>query len=178
MWCHTYIPLGINPNFFGLSLCERQIVYALRTRTPVEARRLLPRLACVRPAASVHPEPGSNSSSLKSLISSNRLSYWLQVSLNSLNLLCAVQHYVNVRVVLSSKANCYSPLQMSLSSHLRVQRYGVFLILQIFSQVFFKFFYSLFVKYWLSAIKKWKFSGGFCEKRAERAANWWNKWEC
>ncbi|CEN42151.1 hypothetical protein CCYN49044_650001 [Capnocytophaga cynodegmi] len=27
-----------------------------------------PRLACVRPAASVHPEPGSNSSSLKSLI--------------------------------------------------------------------------------------------------------------
>ena len=87
MWCHSYIPLGINPNFFGLSLCERQIVYALRTRTPVEARKLLPRLACVRPAASVHPEPGSNSSSLKSLISSNRfLSYWLQVSLDSLNL--------------------------------------------------------------------------------------------
>ena len=87
MWCHNYIPLGINPNFFGLSLCERQIVYALRTRTPVEARRLLPRLACVRPAASVHPEPGSNSSSLKSLISYNRfLSYWLQVSLDSLNL--------------------------------------------------------------------------------------------
>ena len=87
MWCHNYIPLGINPNFFGLSLCERQIVYALRTRTPVEARKLLPRLACVRPAASVHPEPGSNSSSLKSLISSNRfLSYWLQVSLDSLNL--------------------------------------------------------------------------------------------
>ena len=87
MWCHSYIPLGINPNFFGLSLCERQIVYALRTRTPVEARKLLPRIACVRPAASVHPEPGSNSSSLKSLISSNRfLSYWLQVSLDSLNL--------------------------------------------------------------------------------------------
>ena len=70
------MPLGINPNFFGLSLCERQIVYALRTRTPVEARKLFPRLACVRPAASVHPEPGSNSSSLKSLISYNRfLSY-------------------------------------------------------------------------------------------------------
>ena len=87
MWCHSYIPLGINPNFFGLSLCERQIVYALRTRTPVEARKLLPRLACVRPAASVHPEPGSNSSSLKSLISFNRFSsYWLQVSLDSLNL--------------------------------------------------------------------------------------------
>ena len=89
MWCHSYIPLGINPNFFGLSLCERQIVYALRTRAPVlvTRRQPLPRLACVRPAASVHPEPGSNSSSLKSFISSNRSSsYWLQVSLNPLNL--------------------------------------------------------------------------------------------
>ena len=48
---------------------KRQIVYALRTRAPVLARRLIPRLACVRPAASVHPEPGSNSSSLNSFIS-------------------------------------------------------------------------------------------------------------
>ena len=43
-----------------------QIVHALRTLSPVAARVLLlraaPRLACVKPAASVHPEPGSNSS--------------------------------------------------------------------------------------------------------------------
>ncbi|CEN48439.1 conserved hypothetical protein [Capnocytophaga canimorsus] len=39
----------------------------LRTRAPVSSAEALltPRLACVRPAASVHPEPGSNSSSLK-----------------------------------------------------------------------------------------------------------------
>ena len=40
----------------------------MRTRAPVvsgvQALPVTPRLACVRPAASVHPEPGSNSSSL------------------------------------------------------------------------------------------------------------------
>ena len=46
----------------------RQIVYAVLTRAPVvsevQALPVTPRLACVRPAASVHHEPGSNSSSL------------------------------------------------------------------------------------------------------------------
>ena len=46
----------------------RQIVYAVLTRAPVvsevQALPVTPRLACIRPAASVHPEPGSNSSSL------------------------------------------------------------------------------------------------------------------
>ena len=43
----------------------RQIVYAILTRAPVvsevQALPVTPRLACIRPAASVHPEPGSNS---------------------------------------------------------------------------------------------------------------------
>ena len=49
-------------------LCPRygQVAHALRTLSPVAAKVLLPRaaprLACVKPAASVHPEPGSNSS--------------------------------------------------------------------------------------------------------------------
>ena len=59
---------GIIPNFSGLSPCRRQIAYALRTRSPVvsevQALPVTPRLACVKPAASVHPEPGSNSSLL------------------------------------------------------------------------------------------------------------------
>ncbi len=39
-------------------------MYVFRTRLPVSIIRKLytPRLACVKPAASVHPEPGSNSS--------------------------------------------------------------------------------------------------------------------
>ena len=44
-----------------LSPTQRYVVYALRTRPPVPL--LAPWLACIRPAASVHPEPGSNSPS-------------------------------------------------------------------------------------------------------------------
>ena len=33
----------------------------LRTRAPLSVLLLTVRLACIRPAASVHPEPGSNS---------------------------------------------------------------------------------------------------------------------
>ena len=57
---------GISGSFPPLSPCCGQVAYALRTRAPVAGSALLrpaaPRLACVRPAASVHPEPGSNSS--------------------------------------------------------------------------------------------------------------------
>ena len=55
----------INPDFSGLSPSIGQVPYVLRTRAPVATNVLLhraaPRLACVKPAASVHPEPGSNS---------------------------------------------------------------------------------------------------------------------
>ena len=57
---------GINPRFHGLYPCISQVAYALLTRAPVAINVLLhhdaPRLACVKPVASVHPEPGSNSS--------------------------------------------------------------------------------------------------------------------
>ena len=57
---------GISRNFSRLSPCEGQVAYALLTRAPVVSGVLLhpatPRLACVKPVASVHPEPGSNSS--------------------------------------------------------------------------------------------------------------------
>ena len=57
---------GVSRRFHRLSPCDGQVAHALRTLPPVAARVLLlraaPRLACVKPAASVHPEPGSNSS--------------------------------------------------------------------------------------------------------------------
>ena len=60
------MPSGVNRPFDRLSPCRGQVAYALLTRPPLAARILLPRaaarLACVRPAASVYPEPGSNSS--------------------------------------------------------------------------------------------------------------------
>ena len=50
--------------------CDGQVAYVLLTRAPVAGsvqhadRPAAPRLACVKPVASVHPEPGSNSSLL------------------------------------------------------------------------------------------------------------------
>ena len=54
---------GIRPSFPGLSRSAGQITHVLLTRSPLEYPRkgLSVRLACVKHAASVHPEPGSNS---------------------------------------------------------------------------------------------------------------------
>ena len=58
---------SISPDFSGLSSCGGQVAYVLLTRAPVAGgikqalRPAAPRLACVKPVASVHPEPGSNS---------------------------------------------------------------------------------------------------------------------
>ena len=61
---------GISSRFQLLSPCVRQVTHALLTRPPLSHRTIIPegnqvkcfvRLACVKHAASVHPEPGSNS---------------------------------------------------------------------------------------------------------------------
>ncbi len=57
---------GISPAFAGLSPIEGQVTHVLRTRAPCAHplycyRGLRTRLACVRHAASVRSEPGSNS---------------------------------------------------------------------------------------------------------------------
>ena len=61
---------GISSRFRLLSPCVGQVIHALLTRPPLSHRIFIPeenqikcfvRLACVKHAASVHPEPGSNS---------------------------------------------------------------------------------------------------------------------
>lgn len=54
---------GISHRFRWLSPSEGQITHVLLTRSPLEYPRkgLSARLACVKHAASVRPEPGSNS---------------------------------------------------------------------------------------------------------------------
>lgn len=54
---------GIRPSFPGLSQSAGQITHVLLTRSPlIHTRRCFSvRLACVKHAASVRPEPGSNS---------------------------------------------------------------------------------------------------------------------
>ena len=63
------MPSEFNRPFGRLSPCDGQVAYALLTRPPLATKVLLlraaARLACVRPAASVYPEPGSNSSLYK-----------------------------------------------------------------------------------------------------------------
>ena len=68
---------GISGRFQLLSPCTRQVTHALLTRPPLSHKIISPegnqikcfvRLACVKHAASVHPEPGSNSH-VKKLIS-------------------------------------------------------------------------------------------------------------
>ena len=61
--CGTVL-LGISPPFDGLSPAEGKIIHALLTRAPLYSlaeANFLVRLACVRHAASVDSEPGSNS---------------------------------------------------------------------------------------------------------------------
>ena len=58
------ISWGISSPFELLSLSSGQVTNALLTRSPLRASTevsLSVRLACIRHAASVHPEPGSNS---------------------------------------------------------------------------------------------------------------------
>src|SRR4249919_95532 len=54
---------GISHRFRWLSPSEGQVAHVLLTRSPLEypRRGLSARLACVKHAASVRPEPGSNS---------------------------------------------------------------------------------------------------------------------
>ena len=55
---------GISSPFELLSPAEGQVSYVLRTRSPLCTLLHTVRLACIRHAASVHPEPGSNSPSM------------------------------------------------------------------------------------------------------------------
>ena len=67
--CPPLMLCGISVRFQTLSPSERQVAHVLLTRPPLSllsiSRRINPtnsvRLACVRRAASVRPEPGSNS---------------------------------------------------------------------------------------------------------------------
>ena len=61
--CDQYASCGISTSFPVLSPSARQVAHALLTRPPLigPRRGFIVRLECVKHAASVHPEPGSNS---------------------------------------------------------------------------------------------------------------------
>ena len=61
--CGPYASCGISTSFPVLFPSARQVAHALLTRPPLigPRRGFIVRLECVKHAASVHPEPGSNS---------------------------------------------------------------------------------------------------------------------
>ena len=61
--CNSNALCGISVCFRTLSPSHRQIAHALLTRPPliIPRKEITVRLECVKHAASVHPEPGSNS---------------------------------------------------------------------------------------------------------------------
>ena len=90
----------ISRRFHRLSPRYGQVAHALRTLPPVAARvlppRAAPRLACVKPAASVHPEPGSNSSLY--------ISYFSKLSPDTLNSLKELT--LSIKFFLNSLGTC------------------------------------------------------------------------
>ena len=102
--------------------------YAPFRRSPSKSIATLhaaPRLACVKPAASVHPEPGSNSSLYISL--SLSLSFALFNSQKELTLFYLV-------LACTFSLSVFQKTHRYFSNGL--QRYGLFLFLQIFFDFF------------------------------------------
>ena len=75
---------GISSRFQLLSQADGQIAYVLLTRSPLPVKKQAPlqsvRLACIRHAASVHPEPGSNSPFVRVCLARFYLHYSLRIA--------------------------------------------------------------------------------------------------
>ena len=77
--CGPWMLCGISSRFQLLSPTGRQVPHALLTRSPLSCprRNNSVRLACVRHAASVRPEPGSNSQKIVSQSRSFKIKFWI-----------------------------------------------------------------------------------------------------
>ena len=151
--CLLVVLCGISRCFHLLSPCLGQIAHALLTRPPLEYQpsgRNLPinipaRLACVKHAASVRPEPGSNSDvqSLSCLISASEPTrqsqslFLIQQAFHSFESDCFLYS-------LSSLSVSFSRIVPPLSTfHRRSRQHmGLYHIPSPLSTPFFDFFYS------------------------------------
>ena len=121
----------ISRRFHRLSPCIGQVAHVLRTLPPVAAGVLLPRaaprLACVKPAASVHPEPGSNSSLYISISQ-------VQSGTSNFQEINALDFFVFGTCFLVLSLSVFSMNYRCFSNGL--QRYALFLYLPIFLDFF------------------------------------------
>ena len=99
--CDQNASWGISVRFHTLSLTHRQIAHALLTRPPLTVLLLSVRLECVKHAASVHPEPGSNS--LKNCIlpsfADELKSFFQSFNSKLLTLVLCVQSLINENLI-------------------------------------------------------------------------------
>ena len=120
----------------------------LLTHSPVAIKVLLlhvaPRLACVKPVASVHPEPGSNSSLLFCFVSFAQASSFSIVVLDGIFLRISTSSLY----YFSCLCKCFQRTLLLCPFFLgtRVQRYYLFSVRQIFSRLFFIFLQKKFCK--------------------------------
>ena len=128
-----------------------------------------PRLACVKPAASVHPEPGSNSSLYIFYLSkSSNPDTSFELTL-LLYYLLAHPFQTTVEIVgvepttLCLQSRCSSQLSYTPLLLLGWQRYAFFIYLQIFFPNFFDFVRRLHVRQ-ISGIGPERTNNGFFEK--------------
>ena len=154
--CETYILCGISTSFPVLSPNQRQVAHALLTRPPLSllnaSRRINSissvRLECVMHAASVHPEPGSNSLNVCiTTVSFDTLTIFLRAFFTSFFLLLSSDLF---RLGLElSRSFCLSFIvQFSRTiCALLFERFVSIPYTQRFCQVFFKDFFGFFANY-------------------------------
>ena len=108
--CGTVVLCGISTCFQVLSPCLGQIAHALLTRPPLEhslpfrrtSNYVPARLACVKHAASVRPEPGSNSD----------VQSFSSFAVPNLGLAKALNLLQQIRRLLSQKSDCSLSLDL------------------------------------------------------------------
>ena len=179
---------GISSRFQLLSPSERQVAHALLTRPPLSLplfhpkipRRSFVRLACVRHAASVRPEPGSNSLKYCIKTAEAASTYFRAQSLFSILtyhfffrcILCSFRNYC-VRVLLSPKKSrvpfpSLFNFQGSCAARSSQTALQVYHFNAPLSTPFFKFFYSFFDSFFFHKILR--FPADFlCFLRTARA---------
>jgi hypothetical protein len=108
---------GISPSFPGLSQSSGQVTHVLLRRSPLSAPRRTPtaRLACLRHAASVRPEPGSNSPSENGSSCRSRLVFRIDLGSQSV-LTCPVFKVYSALAAVAPSARADAPCGISSAS--------------------------------------------------------------
>ena len=132
---------GINTSFPVVSRLERQVAHALLTRPPLSVLLHSVRLECVMHAASVHPEPGSNSR-LKSFILAFIYYFYLgivEIWLYFNFLITSFSYFLCTISSLFNFQRSFAPLQSLLSCGAYLFYHFFFVLSTLFSHFFSKF---------------------------------------